>query len=66
MSQYAVPPGSGSGAGVSSLNSKTGAVTLVAGSNITLTPSGQNITIAASGGGSSIPDYVAATYFGGQ
>jgi hypothetical protein len=38
-------------AGVSSLNSETGAVTLVAGTNITITPSGSNITIAASGGG---------------
>ena len=37
---------------VSSLNSLTGAVTLAAGSNVTLTPSGGNtITIAASGGG---------------
>ena len=37
---------------VSSLNSLTGAVTLAAGTNITLTPSGSTITIAASGGGS--------------
>ncbi|HEY3620748.1 MAG TPA: hypothetical protein VGK96_28425 [Candidatus Sulfotelmatobacter sp.] len=45
----------GSAAGVASLNSLTGAVTLAAGSNITLTPSGNMITIAASGGGGSIP-----------
>jgi len=53
MSSYEWPPqGSGSGSGVSSLNSLTGAITLVAGSGITVTPSGSNITIAATGGGS--------------
>lgn len=36
---------------VSSLNSLTGALTLVAGTNITITPSGSNITIAAAGAG---------------
>lgn len=36
--------------GVSSLNGETGSITLVAGSNITITPSGQNITIASTGG----------------
>jgi len=36
---------------VTSLNGLTGAVTLAAGTGITLTPSGQTITIAASGGG---------------
>jgi hypothetical protein len=41
------------GAGVSSLNTLTGAVTLSAGSNITLTPVGNDIEISASGGGSS-------------
>lgn len=40
--------------GVDTVNGLHGAVTLVAGSNITLTPSGNNITIAATGGGSSI------------
>jgi hypothetical protein len=35
--------------GVSSLNSLSGALNLVAGSNITITPSGSNITIASSG-----------------
>ena len=39
------------GAGVSSLNTLTGAITLAAGSNITLTPSGNTITIASTGGG---------------
>lgn len=42
--------GGGSG-GVTSLNSITGAVNIVAGSGITVTPAGQNITIAATGGG---------------
>lgn len=40
--------------GVTSINSLTGAVTLAAGSNITLTPSGNTITIASTGGGSGI------------
>jgi hypothetical protein len=40
--------------GVTSLNGLVGALTLVAGSNITITPSGSNITIASTGGGSSI------------
>lgn len=47
-------PKAGGGSGVSSLDSITGAVTLVAGSNITITdnsPSAGDITIAASGGG---------------
>ncbi len=42
--------GVGSGGGVSSLNSLTGAVTLSAGTNITLSPVGNNITIASPGG----------------
>lgn len=46
------PNNSGSGGGVTSLNSLTGALTLVAGSGITITPSGSSITIAATGGGS--------------
>lgn len=41
----------GPGTTVTSVNGITGAVTLVAGSNIVITPAGQNITIAASGGG---------------
>ena len=46
-------------AGVSSLNTLTGALTIAAGTNITVTPSGGNtLTIAASGGGGS-----ALTYF---
>ena len=46
-------PGGGGGA-VSSLNSLTGALTIVAGSGITVTPSGPNITIAATGGGGGV------------
>jgi len=38
------------GTGVISLDGISGAVNLVAGSNITITPSGQDITISASGG----------------
>ncbi len=47
-----VPAGT---AGVSSVNTLTGAVVLAAGSNITLTPSGNTITVAASGGSQRIP-----------
>ena len=43
--------GGGSGGGVTSLNSLTGALTLVAGSGISITPSGSNITIAATNSG---------------
>jgi hypothetical protein len=42
--------GGGGGGGVSSINSITGAIELIAGSNITLTPAGNNITIASTGG----------------
>lgn len=42
----------GGGGGVTSVNGVTGAVTLAAGSGITLTPSGSTITIASTGGGS--------------
>lgn len=51
----------GSAGGVTSLNSLTGALSIVAGSNITVTPSGSSITIAASGGGSSAPTVNAQT-----
>jgi len=44
----------GGGGGVSSLNSLTGGLTLVAGSGVTITPSGSNITIDAPGGGSGV------------
>lgn len=43
--------GGGGGGGVTSLNSLTGALTLVAGSGISITPAGSNITIASTGGG---------------
>lgn len=42
--------GPGPGGDVTSLNGLTGALTLVAGSGITITPAGSNITIAATGG----------------
>lgn len=51
----------GGGGGVSSLNSLTGALSIVAGTNITVTPSGSNITISSSGGGSSAPTVNAQT-----
>jgi hypothetical protein len=43
-------PVAATGGGVSSLNTLTGAITLAAGSNITLTPSGNTITIDSTGG----------------
>lgn len=46
---WAVAVGSSGSAGVTSLNSLTGSLSLIAGSNVTITPSGSNITIAASG-----------------
>ncbi len=49
---WAYAPGGGGSTGVTSLNTLTGAITLAAGTNITLTTSGNTITIAASGGGS--------------
>lgn len=42
----------GGGGGVTSLNGETGAINLIAGTGITVTPVGQNITIAATGAGS--------------
>lgn len=41
--------------GVTSLNGMTGAVTLAAGSNITLTPAGNILTISSTGGGGGTP-----------
>ncbi len=52
MSFYAKYPADAASSGVTSLNSMTGALTLVAGSNITITPGSGTLTIAASGGGS--------------
>lgn len=49
-SQFVSLPLTGGGSGgVTSINSETGDVILVAGSGITVTPSGQNITIASTG-----------------
>ena len=39
--------------GITDLNGKTGAVTLAAGTNITITPSGNTLTVAGTGGGAS-------------
>lgn len=44
------PVENGGGSGVTSLNGLTGALTLVAGSGISITPAGSNITIATTGG----------------
>jgi len=51
MASFEWPPEGGGSGGVTSINGETGAVTLVAGANITITPAGQNITIAAAAGG---------------
>lgn len=57
MASYYWPStSSGSGGGVTSLNTLTGDVILAAGTGITLTPSGNTITIASSGGGGAIVD----------
>jgi hypothetical protein len=47
---FDIASSSGGGGSVSSLNSLTGALSIVAGSGITVTPSGSNITVAVSGG----------------
>lgn len=55
---WAVPVGSSGGGGVSSLDGITGAITLVAGSGVTITdntPAAGDITIAATGGGGGLP-----------
>ncbi len=46
-----IPGGGGGGGGVTTLNSLSGALNLVAGSGIAITPSGSNITITASANG---------------
>lgn len=56
-------------AGVSSLNGLTGAVTLAAGANVTITPLGNTLTIAASGaggGGLTLPFTGSASTTGGN
>lgn len=53
--------GGGGGGGVTSLNGETGAVNLIAGSGITITPVGQNITIAAPDPGDGTVTSVALT-----
>ena len=47
----------GGTAGVTSLNSKTGAITLAAGNNVTINESGNTLTINATGGGGSGTTY---------
>lgn len=47
----------GETAGVTSLNSKTGAITLAAGNNVTINESGNTLTINATGGGGSGTTY---------
>lgn len=44
-----------SGTGVSSLNTLTGAITLAAGTNTTITPSGNTLTISSTGSGGGTP-----------
>lgn len=51
FSSFPSASGGGGGSGVSSLNTQTGALTLVAGSNITITPGSGTLTIASTGGG---------------
>ncbi|MGA8938056.1 MAG: hypothetical protein WB439_02720 [Acidobacteriaceae bacterium] len=53
-------PGGGAGAGVSGLNGLTGALSITAGSGISVTPSGSNIAIAVTGSGTPPPTF---TYF---
>lgn len=49
---YAEYPVEGGGSGVSSLNTLTGALTILAGTGISVTPSGSSITIATTAGSS--------------
>ncbi len=63
----------GGGGGVTSLNGLTGGVTLVPGSNVTITPSGSSLIISSTGGGGGSPggvsgdiQYNASGSFGGD
>lgn len=55
----------GAGAGVTSLNTLTGALTLLGANGITITPAGQNITITGSGGTVTTVSVVTANGFAG-
>jgi hypothetical protein len=58
-----IPGGGGGGGGVTTLNSLSGALNIVAGSGVTVTPSGSSITIAASGSsGARTTNSVAANF----
>lgn len=52
-------PGAGGGGGgaVDSINTLTGAITLAAGANVSITPSGNTLTIASTGGGGPAGDF---------
>jgi hypothetical protein len=50
----------GAGAGVSSLNGQTGALSLIAGSNITITPGAGTLTIASTSGGGTVTNVTAS------
>lgn len=50
-----LPVEGGGGSGVSSLNGQTGAVSLIAGTNITITPGAGTLTISDSGSGFTFP-----------
>lgn len=52
MASFEWPPSGGGSGGVTSINSLIGAITLAAGTNITLGTVGNTITINSSGGGS--------------
>lgn len=62
MSSFVWPAqGGGSSAGVSSLNTETGDITIAAGTGVTVISAGQTITISATGGGSGVTSINADT-----